>query len=612
MKNVVAQIFRCHRIVRTFAALAVACAAVTAPAQAADGPLDPTFGVGGTLTTDFLGGHDRGTSMAIQPDGKIVVAGIVDDNALWPPPSVIAVFRYNADGTLDATFGTGGKVALDFFPVQTSPSEREGVAVALQPDGRIVIAGSVAPPYTYADFGVARLTASGALDPTFGGGAGWVTTDFGSPSDPFPTGDGATSVAIQSNGKIVAAGFARLNGGFSDFAVARYNADGTLDSSFGNGTGKVTVDFLGADDWANSVAIQADGKIVAAGVASDATYRRAFGVAQLAPDGTLDSTFAGTGRVRTVIATTNQYEYYEAANALAIQPLDGKIVVAGYAYINAIGSPTQSYLDFALVRYNPNGTLDSTFGVGGKALTDFAGEFDVANAVALQADGRIVAAGYHSYLSNVETHVDFMVVRYTADGVPDATFGTNGVVLTPFDGADAAQSIAIQSDCKIVVAGYTWPVSLTEWGEQFEYDANFALARYDGGVCAAPPPAYRCPLSQGFWGTHPSTWPISSMALGVQSYSKKDLLAVLASSTSGDASVVLAQQLIAAKLNVANGSDPTPVASVIADADALLSGFAGTLPYKLKTSSPIGRLMTADANILERYNLGQLTPSCNP
>jgi hypothetical protein len=130
--------------------------------------------------------------------------------------------------------------------------------------------------------------------------------------------------------------------------------------------------------------------------------------------------------------------------------------------------------------------------------------------------------------------------------------------------------------------------------------------------CAVPPPPTgQCPLTQGFWKNHPDVWPVTSLTLGAQTYTQAELLAILKTPVRGDASLILTHQLIAAKLNVASGSDPTPVGPRIADADSLLSGFAGKLPYHVKPSSATGQAMVADAEALDDYNNGQLTPDCS-
>jgi uncharacterized delta-60 repeat protein/uncharacterized repeat protein (TIGR01451 family) len=360
----------------------------------ADGPgdLDSTFGVGGTLTTDF-GGSASGQAVAIQSDGKIVAVGGADGN--------FAIARYEYDGSLDSTLGVGGTLTTDFGGFDY------GHAVAIQSDGKIVAVGG-----TDGDFALARYEGDGSLDSTFGVG-GTVITDLGD-------NEWGSAVAIQSDGKIVAVG-----GADGDFALARYEYDGSLDSTFGV-SGTVTTDF-GGFDYGQAVAIQSDGKIVAVG-GTDGD----FALARYEDDGSLDSTFGINGIMTTYSGGP------DGGNAIAIQS-DGRIVVAGDA-----GG------DFGVVRYNDEGDLDSTFGIGGVVKTDF-GASDGANAIGIQTDGKIVVAGTIDYLYSTDS--DMGVVRYNTDGNLDSTFGISGMVTTDFGGSDTGRAVAIQSDGKIVVVG---------------------------------------------------------------------------------------------------------------------------------------------------------------
>src|SRR6266576_4089512 len=212
--------------------------------QAVDGDLDPTFGTDGKVLTDFDHSTDIAHAVAIQADGKLVVVGTTyQDNDFSNED--FAVARYNPDGTLDKTFGVGGKVQTD-FPVLAAVAS----SVVIQPDGKIVVAGGAFPLFTFAgDFKVVRYNSNGSLDTSFGNG-GIVTTTF-------PEGSYAFDVALQADGKILAAGtvFVDFNPGDisdTDFALARYNSDGSLDTTFGN-SGMVMTDFLGLEDDAFSV-----------------------------------------------------------------------------------------------------------------------------------------------------------------------------------------------------------------------------------------------------------------------------------------------------------------------------------------------------------------------
>jgi uncharacterized delta-60 repeat protein len=403
-----------------FAALAFAFVAGALPgaAVAAPGALDPTFGTGGQVTTDF-GGFDSAQAVALQSDGKIVAAGSSGGD--------FALGRYNADGSLDSGFGSGGKVTTDFGGFDAVSG------VVVQPDGRIVAAGRSGG----GDFALARYNANGGLDPTFGG-TGKVTTDFGG----F---DAAFGVALQANGKIVAAGQGGPGGGF---ALARYNADGSLDTSFGSG-GEVTTHFTAGVEVAIAVAIQVDGKIVVTGQTFAGGFQQ-FALARYNADGSLDATFASGGILTTDFGLGSGF-----GGALVIQP-NGKIVAAGRA-----GS------DFVVARYNTDGSPDASFGSGGKVTTDFGGViFDAAFGVALQSNGKIVAAG--GEFNGFPSSADFALARYNPDGSLDASFGSGGEVTTDFGGFDVASAVALQPDGKIVAAGTGGSGS------------DFALARYEG------------------------------------------------------------------------------------------------------------------------------------
>jgi uncharacterized delta-60 repeat protein len=399
--------------------------AIANPAAAPPGDLDPTFDGDGKVTTDFLG-DDEALAVAIQGDGKIVAAGRSGGNDF-------ALARYNADGALDTTFDTDGKVTTSM-----SESSDQARAVAIQGDGKIVAAGSAR-----ADFGLARYNADGSLDATFSGD-GKVTTDFG-----FGFTDRASAVAVQGEGKIVAAGLAEVPGTF-EFALARYNADGSLDATF-DGDGLVTTDFAADFDEARGVAIQGDGKIVAAGHAR-VSGNLEFALARYNTDGSLDPTFDTDGKVTTDFAGSN-----DVAKGVAIRG-DGKIVAAGRADV-----PGTS---FGLGRYNTDGSLDPTFDGDGKVTTDFGSGFDEAQGVAIQANGKIVAAGY----ARVSGNDDFALARYNADGSLDTTFSGDGKVTTDFAGDDLALAVAIQANGRIVAAGCTSCFTFTT--------SDFALARY--------------------------------------------------------------------------------------------------------------------------------------
>jgi len=302
------------------------------------------------------------------------------------------------------------------------------------------------------DFALVRYNTDGSLDTNFNSD-GKVTTDFGGGADY------AVSVAIQSDGKIVAAGYS--NGSNFDFALVRYNTDGSLDTSF-NSDGKVTTDFGSGSDYGSSVTIQSDGKIVAAGGSSNGNNRD-FALVRYKTDGSLDTSFDNDGKVTTAIGSGTEEAY-----SVAIQS-DGKIVAAGY-------SNNGSNDDFALVRYNTDGSLDTSFDTDGEVTTDFGSGRGRARSVTIQSDGKIVVAGYSD---NNGSNDDFALVRYNTDGSLDTSFDTDGKVTTAIgSGDDAANSVAIQSDGKIVAAG-----TISNGN-----DRDFALVLY-AGTPPTPPSA---------------------------------------------------------------------------------------------------------------------------
>ncbi len=319
------------------------------------------------------------------------------------------------------------------------------VDVAIQSDGKIVVAGVRQRQRLRRG----ALQPDGSLDTSFDGD-GKVTTDIGSVDrrqqrrDAGGRQDGRGGATFTTVDDI-------------DFAVARYNADGSLDTSF-DGDGKAVTDFGGLsdnDDGATGVALQGDGKVVAAGHTDAGDNPQNFALARYTTSGGLDPSFDGDGRA--VI----DFEDNEVGPDVALQP-DGKIVTAGTR-----GSETG---DFALARSHSGGGLDASFDDDGKVVTDF-GSFDVAAGVAIQIDGKLVAAG--------QTGSDFALARYNPNGSPDSTFDGDGLVVTDFGGSDQGHGVAIQPDNKIVAAGTT---------DAGANPGDFALARYLPGTVTPPPP----------------------------------------------------------------------------------------------------------------------------
>jgi uncharacterized delta-60 repeat protein len=307
--------------------------------------------------------------------------------------------------------------------------------VALQPDGKIVAVGK-----SGSDWAIARYLPDGSLDGGFSAD-GIVTTDF---DGGFDTANG---VAIDPDGTIVVAGHAAVSPAVcsscfeNDFAVARYDEHGVLDQSFGGGDGLVTTDLGTNTDLGTDVALDADGRIIVAGHVL--TFVEDFALVRYERDGDVDTSFGG-GPVITDFGRSNS----DVILGIAVRPGDGKIVVAGHSDSNG------SDEDFALAMYDPDGSLDTSLGNLGLVTTDISGrQFgnDFASDLAIQADGKIVLVGRNTS----DTFADLAIVRYTADARLDETFGAdgNGMIVTDFHGGfDAGKDVAIQPDGKIVAA----------------------------------------------------------------------------------------------------------------------------------------------------------------
>ena len=384
-------------------------------AQAQAGALDLSFGTNGQVTIPSGEIDNNARSVAVQADGKIVVAGAVTSGNRRD----LAAVRYNIDGTLDTDFDNDGIATW----ISEYPEEDHAYAfsVAIQPDGKILVSGRT----EYRGV-IVRFNANGSLDQTFGTLGLTGTTEFIE----------ADAITLQ-NGKIVVAG--NIENGVS--GIVRYNSDGSLDAGFGN-NGIVTVPFR-TYSYTGVLATQGD-KIVAVGYADNK-----FAVARFNGDGSLDASFDNDGQV------TTDFGAPALATCVAIQP-DGKIVVAG----NVAGR-------FGLARYNNNGSLDTDFDADGTVTTTAfvgIGNNDFANSLLIQPDGKIVVVGEQSNNSR------FIAARYNTNGNLDTDFDLDGKVSTYFDGngTAGALSAAMQSD-KIVLAGYYLDDNSNE---------HFALTRY--------------------------------------------------------------------------------------------------------------------------------------
>lgn len=384
------------------------------------GTLDVTFGSGGIVTTSIGSNYDIGNSVAIQMDGKIIVAGQTYNGAY----NDLALVRYNSNGSLDNTFGFGGKVTADIGDVDDYFK-----SVVIQNNGKIVVAGQSSNGIN-ATFTLVRYNTNGILDNTFGSN-GIVKTPVG-----FEDASGQ-SACIQTNGKMLVAGYS-CYGSNCNFALVRYNDNGSLDNFFGSG-GIVITSIGTANSYGSSAKIQTDGKIIVAGYTTLNYFSGPadFALVRYDSSGILDNSFGVGGIVTTDIGSLNDYAF-----SAAIQT-DGKILVAGY-------SKGGLYENFTLVRYNSNGNMDTTFGIGGIVTTAIGSGHGNAWSVVIQTDGKILIAGRsYSYLS----YYDFALVRYNSDGSLDNSFGLGGIVTTAIGSGSCGNSSALQTDDKIVVAG---------------------------------------------------------------------------------------------------------------------------------------------------------------
>lgn len=374
---------------------------VTAAAQLmvkdSAGVLDTTFSENGWLRFEPATDMDSwATSVAVQDDGKYVVAGSVyiDSDA----KSYFLLFRLLNDGQIDTSFGENGHVLTPFEGVSGDTRK-----VEILGDGKILVAGYVGDG-TSGDLILLRYLSDGELDQDFGTG-GKVVSDFGSSEEAY-------DMALLQDGSIVLAG--EHEGATLDFAVWRYHPNGELDTDFGVG-GMRVVDF-GDWDTAKGIAAADDGSLIAVGIVK-VSGNLDFGVVRLDSSGELDNSFDTDGRV-----TFDNSGATDGAWDVVIS--DGRFVVGGYS------RGTDS--DFILVRFLSDGSLDGSFGSGGSVVTDFSGVDEQLLTIGLQDDAKIVAGGRSGNLGEAQS---FLIARYSEDGSLDGTFGSGGKVETAIGAA---------------------------------------------------------------------------------------------------------------------------------------------------------------------------------
>jgi uncharacterized delta-60 repeat protein len=412
----------CHCFLLTVSLLLTLPSHVTGQA----GQLDPSFGQGGIVTTDFGSGGGTANAVAIQPDGKIVVCGGVGGSTGFP---IAAVARYNPDGSLDTGFGTAGITSVP--GILNVPS-----SIALQSDGKIVVAAF------YNQITVMRFKANGYLDSTFG--------NYGVFSTGFLFSSGRQSgVGVLPDGRIVVAGGPRLLG---------LLPNGTLDPTFGT-AGSAPL----AGDAPTALALLSSGKILVAGAGPSTDAGSSSGsIARYNSNGSLDKSFGINGQVGTT------------GPAYAMVLASGEFLLAGNL-ASSLSISVGPTVGFAVSRYQGFGAVDGKFAIHGGVVTPIAG-FPVllTSGVGVQSSGDIVTLATATATAPPQS---FALARYTPNGQLDPTFGAGGTVVTSFSGASAiaANGLAIQPDGNIVAVG-----SFTIYGNHGQVDSGFKLIRYLG------------------------------------------------------------------------------------------------------------------------------------
>ncbi len=402
------------------------------------GALDAGFGNGGKVLIPVSSGNDYGMSLALQPNGKIILGGYTHNGS----NNDLLLMRFNANGTADSTFGTGGQVIL---PIGTG--DDIGSTVALQSDGKILIGG-----YTHngTDFDLllCRFIPGGTLDATFGSG-GVVITPVGTGHDYLISGRG---IGIQPDGKIIIGGYYSIGGNSYNWTLVRYNANGSLDATFGTG-GIVQFSTPAALYSASTgLVLQPDGKIAIGGYYyTGTTTFYDVCIKRFMPDGTYDASFGSGG---TVTYVSNVHEYFYDLNIQS----DGKLIATG-------SRGNGMYDETLIIRYTSAGVLDSYI------TTNINANDDRGASVIIQPDGRIIVAGYANGGPAVPNLYDVSVLRYNTSGSLDGSFGSGGIVTTPVGNAQEFSNMALlQPNGKIVVVGYYFTGS----------DYNPFLLRYHG------------------------------------------------------------------------------------------------------------------------------------
>ncbi len=449
----------------------VFCLLIVTIIAAQPGSLDATFGSGGKVVGGSTTNNEQ-NAVALQTDGKIVVAGAIN--------SRFAVSRYNADGTPDLTFGTNGSVTTEFYLGFSGSA----AAIVIEPNGRIVVGGSTSKPgsslFDGTDFAVARFLPNGSLDASFGSGTGRIISNIAN--------DRVKDIAVQPDGKIVITGDAlervasQVYIGRNIFAI-RYNADGTPDAAFGN-NGTATASYristacpvLNEPHNSEALALQPDGKIIVTGLVAfcdpsqPTFFRSGAAIVRFLADGQLDNSFDSDGKVLNSDIIS--------ANAVALQS-DGKIIAVGQSG-NPFGNPSVPY-DFGILRYTTTGALDTSFDGDGKVVTSIEAANDIPKDVLVQPNGKIVVVGESSVIITGFNITNFAIARYLTNGSLDNSFDGDGKVITDFNNnsLDSISRAVLQPDGKILAVG------TTKFNSSSGAPSLLAMARYLGDTPVA-------------------------------------------------------------------------------------------------------------------------------
>ena len=411
---------------------------------------DTTFGNNGKVITGFGASNNKATTVAVQPDGKIIVGGnsysAKSKSFTEGDSDNFTLIRYNSNGTLDNTFGIEGKVITDYY--QLFPNQNfDGriISLKLQNDGKIVVIGvlsglNLAGGHTI----LSRYNSDGSLDVGFGAN-GIVFIDY------FNINSNQNTLFIQPDGKIIVSDISLIFINpiyFSDFRTHRYNGDGSVDDTFGT-DGSTITSFGNGYSSTNCTALQPDGKIIVVGGFTTTNGILKIAIARYSPSGVLDTSFDTDGKVLTSLEAGTQSVAYH----VSVQT-DGKILVAGNTYTTAIESTS-----LFIAKYNSNGSLDTSFDADGFATNNYSASYlEQIRSILEQPDGKIVTTYFINYDDNVN-FTDYVTRRFNSDATNDASFGTNGKVTTAVaNGYNLANAVTLQPDGKIVVAGYSYEI----------------------------------------------------------------------------------------------------------------------------------------------------------